>query len=110
QDRVATIKRELQDWKPTERAITSTGLRLEFYQNSLDIVAQHPFAGVGTGGFPVAYAKQVAGTNKVKTHNPHNEFLHMATQVGILGVLLLIALFVSQWRLASSLRPLMDRG
>src|SRR6185436_6873677 len=57
-----------------------------------------------------AYAKQVSGTGKAETHNPHNEFLHMATQVGLLGVLLLLALFVSQWRLASSLRSPMDRG
>ena len=109
-DRVVRIVQEIRDWNPAGRTVTSTGLRLEFYQNSLAIVADHPLTGVGTGGFPAAYAQQVQGTNKVKTHNPHNEFLHLATQVGVLGVILLIAIFVTQWRLASSLPSPMDRA
>ncbi len=111
QDRVVKIKHELQAWRPANSAgASSTGLRLEFYQNSLAIVAQHPLTGVGTGGFPAAYAQQVQGTGKAETHNPHNEFLHLATQIGILGAILLIALFITQWRFASNLRSPMERG
>jgi O-antigen ligase len=110
QNRVVKIKHELQNWNPAESASTSTGLRLEFYRNSLAIVARHPFMGVGTGGFPAAYAKQVEGTSREKTRNPHNEFLHLATQVGILGVILLAALFLVQWRFASTISSPMRRG
>ncbi len=109
-DRVATIKRELRDWNPDQSTTTSTGLRLEFYHHSLAIVAQHPLTGVGTGGFPAAYAKQVASTGKAQTHNPHNEFLHLAVQVGLIGAILLAALFVMQWRIASRLQSPMERG
>ncbi len=110
QDRVVTIQRELQDWRPTESARTSTGLRLEFYQNSLAIVARHPLTGVGTGGFAAAYTQQVQGTGKVETRNPHNEFLHIATQVGVLGAIVLVALFATQWRLASRIPSPLDSG
>ena len=110
QERIDKIQRELQDWNPSGSTRTSTGLRLEFYQNSLAVAAQHPLIGVGTGGFPKAYAAQVAGTGKSETRNPHNEFLHIAIQVGILGVVLLVALFVFQWRLAARLPSPMYRG
>ncbi len=109
-DRVTKIQRELGEWKPDQSAKTSTGLRLEFYHYSLSIVAQHPLAGVGTGGFPAAYAQQVTGTGKAQTHNPHNEFLHLAAQVGLLGAILLAALFILQWRLASTLKSPMEHG
>jgi len=110
QDRVTTIKHELQEWPTRQGATTSTGLRLEFYENSLAIIAQHPLFGVGTGGFPAAYAKQVAGTRKAETRNPHNEFLHLAVQVGVLGGLLLVVLLAMQWRVAAFLPSPMDRG
>ncbi len=110
QERVVKVNVEMQNWRPTDNATTSTGLRLEFYQNSLAIAAQHPLMGVGTGGFPKAYAAQVAGTGKAETRNPHNEFLHMAIQIGVLGVVLLAALFVIQWRLAARLPSPMYRG
>lgn len=110
QERVITVQRELQNWNPGEIAETSTGLRLEFYQNSLAIVARHPLTGVGTGGFPAAYARQVQGTGKVETRNPHNEFLHIATQVGVIGVILLAGLLLSQWQLASRMRSPAERG
>ncbi len=109
-ERLNKIKMELQDWRADDKSTTSTGLRLEFYQNSLAIAARHPLTGVGTGGFPRAYAAQVAGTGKAETHNPHNEFLHLAVQVGVLGAILLVALFVFQWRLAARLPTPMYRG
>lgn len=110
QERVITIKSELQDWNPADSAKTSTGLRLEFYQNTLAIMADRPLTGVGTGGFPAAYARQVQGTGKVETHNPHNEFLLIGAQVGIFGMVLLATLLVIQWRLAGDLLSPRDRG
>ena len=108
-DRVTKIQRELAEWTPDQSANTSTGLRLEFYHHSLSILAQHPLTGVGTGGFPAAYAKQVAGTGKAQTHNPHNEFLHLAVQVGLLGAILLAALLIVQWHLATRLKSTLER-
>jgi O-antigen ligase len=99
-DRVSLIGQEIAQWQPRNASESSTGLRLEFYRNTLDIIAAHPLAGVGTGGFPGAYAKQVQGTGKVATHNPHNEFLHVWAQIGVVGLATLLALFWAQWRSA----------
>lgn len=82
---------------------SSIGLRMEFYRNTLEIVRQHPLLGVGTGGFRQAYAEQVRDTGRMATHNPHNEYLMVAAQLGLVGLLLLFVLFAVQWHAAARL-------
>lgn len=84
-------------------AVTSVGQRIEFYRNTLEIVRQRPLLGAGTGGFKQAYAEQVRGSDQVATHNPHNEYLMVTAQIGLLGLTLLLALFAVQWRAAAQL-------
>ncbi len=84
-------------------ATTSVGQRIEFYRNTLEVVRQRPFLGAGTGGFKQAYADQVRGTDQVATHNPHNEYLMVTTQLGLVGFTLLLGLFAVQWRTAVQL-------
>ena len=112
QERVTLITQEVQQWR-TDAASTgasSSGLRLEFYRSTLEMIAAHPLTGVGTGGFPTAYAKQVKGSGKAETHNPHNEFLHIAAQIGMVGLLALIAMFWQQWRTARYLDSPMEQS
>jgi O-antigen ligase len=45
----------------------------------------------------------VGGTGAAATQNPHNEILMMVVQFGIAGFVLLLGLFVTQWRLAARL-------
>ncbi len=103
QERIDAIIKQTQGWKPDRPARDSPGFRLEFYRNTLAIIADHPIIGVGTGGFPQAYADKVRGTGKTETRNPHNEFLHITVQVGIAGLAALLWLFWLQWRLAARL-------
>jgi len=108
--RVATLVSELSNWQPGVAAHeSSAGYRMEFYRNTLGIIAKHPMAGVGTGGFPAAYADAVRSTNLVATRNPHNEYLHITVQAGILGLGILIALFVMQWRAAKRLPTAIEK-
>ena len=109
-DRVLATVQEVQQWRADDVSTTSSGLRLEFYTNTLSIIAAHPLTGVGTGGFSKAYAQQVQGSGKSETHNPHNEFLHIAVQIGIIGLLVLIALFWRQWRDAKYLDTPMEQA
>lgn len=106
QERVGMIEREFHSWEATDPQHTSIGLRLEFYHNTLRIIREHPFVGVGTGGFPQAYARVTEGTGMAPTRNPHNEYLHLAVQVGPIGVAALLWLLLQQWRLAAQLAPL----
>jgi O-antigen ligase len=102
-ERVRMIHQEYRGWEAHHPQATSIGLRLEFYRNTLDIIGQHPWTGVGTGGFPKAYERQIAGTGMALARNPHNEFLHIAAQLGPLGLAALLWLFWQQWRLAPRL-------
>ena len=112
QQRITLIQSELNLWRSGDAKAqdTSTGQRLDFHKNTLGIIAAHPFTGVGTGGFPKAYAEQVKGTGKYETHNPHNEFLNIAAQIGLGGMLLLIVMFWVQWRAAPQLATPMEQS
>ncbi len=103
-DRVSLMVSEFHAWQPDHGRETSTGQRLDFYYNTLQIVGQHPVFGVGTGGFPAAFAQQTQGKDVMQTRNPHNEYLMISVQAGTVGLLLLLYLFYTQWRCA----PLLD--
>jgi O-antigen ligase len=76
--------------------------RLDFYNSALDAVAQHPFTGLGLGGWSVFYSGQVGG-QKVWTY-PHDLLLEVASEQGLLGLALLLgllaSLFHSAWKVA----------
>jgi len=102
-DRVVLMIEEAQAWQPGQPSTTSTGYRLAFYRNSIAIMAKHPLFGVGTGGYPKAYANQTRGTALEPSVNPHNEYLLVAVQTGLIGLALLLHLFWQHWRLAPRL-------
>ncbi|MDO8349929.1 MAG: O-antigen ligase family protein [Gallionella sp.] len=108
-DRVSLIFSEFQAWQPNHGKDTSTGQRLDFYYNSLKIVQQQPFFGVGTGGFAAAFANQTQGTEVLQTPNPHNEYLMITTQSGVIGLVLLLYLFYTLWRYAPLLGTVFEQ-
>jgi O-antigen ligase len=107
--RMARTLDEWRDWQPGQVTTTATGLRLEWYQHSVAIVRDHPLIGVGTGGFAKAYASRVAGTELTPTTNPHNEYLSIAIQLGVIGLAALLYLFYCEWRVAASLPATQER-
>jgi O-antigen ligase len=79
---------------------TSIGLRLLFWKNSWQIIRRHPLVGVGTGDFRQAYRwvnMQVSPT-MVVTDNPHNQYILVLCQFGLLGLGALLAIFFLQIR------------
>ncbi len=81
---------------------SSVGLRITFLQNSLKIIEKHPFFGVGTGDFPAEYAKisKKNTPNAALTVQPHNMYLLVLAQTGILGLLALLSIFYMQIKLS----------
>ncbi|MDD3610125.1 MAG: O-antigen ligase family protein [Halothiobacillaceae bacterium] len=80
---------------------TSWGLRLEFWNNSLQLAAEAPVLGQGMGGFVTAYtalADQQGLTGDHRADNPHNEYVMVLVQTGGLGLALLLWLFAVQWQ------------
>jgi O-antigen ligase len=102
-DRVSAGIGEADRFQPGQKAEGGVGERLEFYHNTLAIIRDHPVLGVGTGGFVHAYAEKVQGTEMKPTRNPHNQYLLTTVEVGIGGLVLLLLLFVQQWRNAARL-------
>lgn len=82
---------------------TDIGLRLEFAQNSLLLVKKRPFTGYGTGSFSYEYRQLAAEKGILPTENPHNEYLVLAVQLGVVGLGALLYLFIVQWQEAGKL-------
>jgi O-antigen ligase len=109
-DRVNTAVTEVQNSDLME--ITSMGCRFWFYKNTCLLVEKNWLVGTGTGDFPLEYGKinQIHSPNMPNTDNPHNQYLLITSQFGIVGLITLIAIFVTQLFLAfrkkDSLTPL----
>lgn len=103
--RVDITLHEAQVWQPGQgrNEASSIGTRMDFYTNTLKIIARHPFVGAGTGGFEKAYRQEIAGTEIASSNNPHNQFLLLTAQLGLPGLAALIYLLLTQWRTARNL-------
>ncbi|OGA22904.1 MAG: hypothetical protein A3I02_05855 [Betaproteobacteria bacterium RIFCSPLOWO2_02_FULL_67_26] len=102
-ERVGTVVAETGEWRSQWPSRESVTVRQEWYRYSLDIVLDHPLLGAGTGSFPRAYAERAKGANTPLTPNPHNEYLLIAVQTGLVGLALLLHLFWQQLRLSARL-------
>ena len=98
--RVASIYSDILQFRSDPN--TSVGLRLLFWQNSMEIVKNDPWLGAGTGDFQSAYAevnKRQSPQIRV-TDNPHNQYILVLCQLGIAGLMALVAIFAAQIRRA----------
>jgi O-antigen ligase len=75
---------------------TSIGLRLNMWQGAVRIFFENPLIGTGTGGYAKAMIKY-DHPNVISDHRmpsePHNSFLFMAANYGILGIISIVWLF-----------------
>ena len=78
------------------------GHRIIFAQNTLDIIKKTPLIGVGTGDFPTEYDKvNLVNSPAVKsTVQPHNMYLYIQAQLGLLGLVSFFWIFYVQFRIA----------
>ncbi len=80
---------------------SSLAIRLEVYNQSLNLCKRHILLGVGPGGFEDYFIKNPMSTGRVSIVNPHNYFFEIMTQYGIiilLGTLILILwIFRKYW-------------
>nr|WP_249811466.1 O-antigen ligase family protein [Bradyrhizobium sp. 197] len=81
-------------------APTSAGLRLEFWRKSLGFFAEAPIKGHGTGstrGLFERAATPGVGLYQASSEvigNPHNQTLNVAVQWGIIGIVVLYAIWI----------------
>ncbi len=84
-----------QSAKTVEENYTSSGLRLNLWRGTIDIFKAHPILGTGVGTWAVEYRKYVArtpGTPPIAATggNPHQEYLLMASQLGLVGAAIFV--------------------
>lgn len=85
---------------------TSVGLRLEYYRHTLEMIAKHPIVGGGTGSYVSEYAAIAEREGFLMQHdNPHNEYLLLTTQLGVVGLIVFLLMLRSQWTHGYSLEP-----
>lgn len=94
--RFLTAGSEVSSYMDKPAAITSTGVRLYFWKTSLEAMAQKPLVGSGVGSWTTEYNRIERQKNAdfevlKAASNPHQEFLLWGVQLGVGGVLLLLA-------------------
>ncbi len=76
----------------------SSGERVEFYKKSVAFIREAPVIGHGTGTITALFAKAVVGETgsaASATANPHNQTFAVAIQLGLLGALVLWAMWIA---------------
>jgi O-antigen ligase len=102
--RAALAISDAERWQPGTRAEPSgVKERLEFYRRALTMLEEHPWIGVGTGGFAAADRAAASRVGMPPTAHPHNDYLLQGVELGAIGILLLIALYGFIWREAGHL-------
>ena len=88
----------------TNQANSSVGLRIRVALNSLEIINKNPIFGVGTGDFPNEYAKvyQINSPESIAVTNPHNMYVLVLVQLGLLGLISMFSIFYYQIKLSFS--------
>ena len=81
---------------------TSVGLRLAMATNSWQIIKLNPIIGVGTGDFPKEYKKinQISFPKLRNVENPHNMYSFVLVNLGITGLISMLAIFYYQIKLS----------
>jgi len=89
-----------------ESSRTSVGMRFDWYRNSIDLIKQRPVFGHGTGSFRTVQEDLIRNSETQSTDNPHNEYLLLAVQTGLVGLFLFITLLLAQFIISFELQPL----
>ncbi|MDB5875527.1 MAG: O-antigen polymerase [Ramlibacter sp.] len=107
-DRLTSVVSESRAYSQGDRSLTSSGIRLNFWQRSVEAIAEKPLAGTGVGSWNAEY-RRLEG-NQLSLHsatvrNPHQEYLMWGVQLGVGGIVLLIAFLLMLARDASTFKP-----
>lgn len=90
---------------------TSLGWRIQFLHYSWHLFKETPWFGHGSGSFSYLYSQNgsqfISGWG-TRLDNPHNSLVFFAVQYGLIGILLWIFFFASQWYFTYRLEEMRD--
>ena len=96
-DRTTQIWTDFKTYEATDER-NSSGERIEFWKKSIEFIRQSPVIGNGTGSIHSLFEKAAAGhtgTAGVAAANPHNQTLAVAIQLGLVGAVVLWAMWIA---------------
>jgi len=96
-ERLATSVDEVHAFEKSN-ALNSTSAHLQFLKESLAFVASAPIIGHGTGSIAEQFRKAAAGkagAAGIASVNPHDQILATGIQLGVVGIVVLIAMWVA---------------
>jgi O-antigen ligase len=99
-NRVDSAVQNIVDYKTNKD--TSVGQRITFLVNSYELFKSSPIIGIGTGDFPKEYHKinQINSPEVRTTVQPHNMYMLVLSQLGLVGFASLLWIFFVQYRIA----------
>jgi O-antigen ligase len=81
---------EMRTYQSSDTAATSWGMRLRLAEHTLDMAHASPVVGHGVGSWLVEWRRRVQPGLLISIHTtPHNEYLLVLSQLGIIGIALL---------------------
>ncbi len=89
-----------------QQSNTSISLRESYLKNSFHLIKQHPILGNGTGSFKPLYFNHfgtVPLPNESHLRTPHNQYVMIMVEQGIIGLMLFLSIFFIQWYYANQL-------
>ncbi|NRF66819.1 O-antigen ligase family protein [Aquincola sp. S2] len=94
---------EMRQYQSSDTAATSWGMRLRLAEHSLDMVREKPLFGHGVGSWLDQWRARVQPGLLISVHlTPHNEYLLVASQLGLAGIAALLWLLIGNavraWR------------
>jgi O-antigen ligase len=107
-DRASAVVSEARAYSQGDPAPTSSGVRLNYWQRSVEAIAQRPLTGYGVGSWNTEY-RRLQGSqlraDAMNVRNPHQEYLLWGVQMGLGGIALLLVFLATLWRDASRFGP-----
>ena len=82
------------------RADSDVGEHIEFLKKSIAFLREAPVIGHGTGTIPELFRRSVRGQTgvaAVASVNPHNQILAVAIQLGLVGAIVLLAMWAAHY-------------
>jgi O-antigen ligase len=87
--------------------VTAVGLRYYMWKGALKVYLENPLFGAGTGGYEAVMKRYKTDENIPDLVQPHNSFLYIAANYGIVGILVFLWLFTivlkNSWQKRNSL-------
>lgn len=83
------------------KEVTSMGIRMTFWKNTVEMIRERPLFGYGTGAFGTAYDRKVEGRTGVAATpagDPHNQYMKITAENGVVALLVFLGFLVAAAR------------